>query len=283
MNKYKYIVYIIYKTMDPSIVDAMAIFYKLKGQYDKNIRKTKQRIMGKDDLSMEEKRDLFMAQKPKCIVCKRPVGSIFKLEPKKMSAMCGANNDGVDVPPCKLNIQITKGDMVYLPDYTKELREKHKEVVTEIMKIKYNLLFKYVTEDKTVEEFEREKEKLGNIGGLFDTYKTKLIDITELMSKQERIVITDLQIFEFVNEMKDMIREAIATADAQLLRDAVEIYINRVMDILKENRSLKYTYEAVEKNEADSTHKLIQLPYTIYDLEAVVGDAFKVESLVIKK
>ena len=82
--------------------------------------------------------------------------------------------------------------------------------------------------------------------------------------------------------MKEMIKEAIATNDNQLLRDSVEIYIQRVMAILKENRSLKYSYEAIE-TQADNTHKLIQLPYTIGDLETVIGDAFKVESLIIKK
>ena len=172
-------------SMDPTIVDAMAIFYKLKGQYDKNVRKIKQRIITKEGLSMDEKRDLFLAQRPKCIVCKRPVGTIFKTESKKLVAMCGANSEEISLAPCKLNIQISKGDLVYLPNYTKELREKHNEIVTEIIKIKYNLLFKYSNEEKTVEDFEKEKTNLSETGELFNTYKTKLIDITNLLSKQE--------------------------------------------------------------------------------------------------
>lgn len=269
-------------SMDPTIVDAMAIFYKLKGQYDKNVGKIKQRIMAKEGLSMDEKRDLFLAQKPKCIICKRAVGTIFKTNSNKLIAMCGAHSEDVSESPCSLDIKITKGDIVYLPDYTKDLREKHREIVSEIIKIKFNLLFKYNNEEKTVEDFEREKGRLSETGELFNTYKTRLVDITNLLSKQERIAVTDLQIFEFMNEMKEMIKEAVATNEAQLLRDAIEIYIERIMDILKENRSLKYSYEAVE-TQPDNTHKLIQLPYTIGDLEAVIGNAFNVESLVIKK
>jgi hypothetical protein len=263
----------------------MSIFYKLKGQYDKNIQKTKQRIMAKDELSMDDKRDLFLAHKPKCIICKRPVGTIFNTNSKQLTAICGAHGEAGDILPCKLNIKIVKGDMVYLPDFTKELRDRHREIVSEIMKIKYKLLFKFTTEEETVENFEREKGKLEEMGGLFDTYKTKLIDITELMSKQERIVITDLQIFEFVNEVKELVKEALATGDRQLLRDAVEIYITRIMDILRENRSLKYSYEAVETNTQHGDHyfNLVQLPYTIYDLETIVGDSFKIESLNLKK
>ena len=271
--------------MDPTVADAMSIFYKLKGQYDKNINKMKQRIMAKDELSMDEKRDLFLAQKPKCIVCKRPVGTIFNTNSKQLAAICGAHSSGGDITPCKLNIKINKGDMVYLPNFTKELQSKHKEIVTEIMKIKYNLLFKYQTEEETVVNFEREKGKLEETGGLFDIYKTKLIDITELLSKQERIAITDLQIFEFVNEVKELVKEALATNDKQLLHDAVEIYINRIMDILRENSSLKYSYQAVESNthHGENYYNLIQLPYTIYDLEAIVGDSFNIESLSVKK
>lgn len=264
--------------MDTATSEAMAIFYKMKGEYDRKLRKIKKAVLDKDNLTLEEKRDLFKAQRPKCLVCKRPVGMIFQSENSRLVGMCGDTTN-----PCKFNITITKGKIVYLPNYVAKLRKEHKHFITKIMEIKYNLLFKFSTEDESVSEFEREKNDYEKNAVLFDNYKTQLLEITELLSKQDRIALTDLQIFEFIKEMKELIQEGISTQNPQLLRDAVEIYVARVMDVIRENQSLKYNYQAIEVDGHTGESILIQKPYTIGDLEKVVGDDFKVESLVLKK
>lgn len=264
--------------MDTATSEAMAIFYKMKGEYDRKLRKIKKAVLDKDNLTLEEKRDLFKAQRPKCLVCKRPVGMIFQSENSRLVGMCGDTTN-----PCKFNITITKGNIVYLPNYVTKLRKEHKHFINKIMEIKYNLLFKFSTEDESVSEFEREKGDYEKNAVLFDNYKTQLLEITELLSKQDRIALTDLQIFEFIKEMKELIQEGISTQNPQLLRDAVEIYVARVMDVIRENQSLKYNYQAIEVDGHTGESVLIQKPYTIRDLEKVVGDDFKVESLVLKK
>ena len=130
--------------MEQTVADAINIFYKLKGRYDKEGQKIKQKILNRQDLSLEEKRDLFQTQKRKCIKCKKPVGTIFKVEPERYIAMCGAQeNPEGGVAPCNLDIQISRGKVELLPNYVNELMEKHKEFISAIMKIKFNLLFKY--------------------------------------------------------------------------------------------------------------------------------------------
>jgi hypothetical protein len=262
--------------MDPAVNDALGIFFKLKGKYEKEVNKAKEKIMKRSDITLAEKRDLYQEKKFKCIICKQEGGSIFKIEPTRYIAMCGAES------PCNFSINIKRGNMVQLPNYVKTLRVKHQEMITAIMKIKYNLLFKYSDEEETVSLFEREKGDFDTTTSLYDAYKTKLIDITNLLSKMETIHLTDLQIFEVVKEIKGMVSDARIDNNPQFLKDAVELYIKKLLDILKLNRESKYSYQSVEYSKDNDEYKLIQKPYTLYDTETVIGDAYKVESLQVK-
>jgi hypothetical protein len=272
--------------MDQVVQDAIAIFYKLKGRYDKEGDKIKQKIINRDDLTMAEKRDLFQTQKRKCINCKRPVGTIFKTTKDEMVALCGAQQrsdggDGENVP-CNLDIKIIKGDVVQLPNYVSELKKTHEKLITAIMKVKYNLLFKYANEEETVSDFEKSKDEFDKNATLYDLYKTKLIQITSLLEKRERISVTDLQLTEFVKETKDFVEESVQTGNVQLIKDVVELYITRIMDVLRENRELKYSYQGIEETDAGE-FKLVQVPVTMEDTEMVIGKGFKVDRLVLKK
>ena len=266
--------------MEQTVADAINIFYKLKGRYDKEGQKIKQKILNRQDLSLEEKRDLFQTQKRKCIKCKKPVGTIFKVEPERYIAMCGAQeNPEGGVAPCNLDIQISRGKVELLPNYVNELMEKHKEFISTIMKIKFNLLFKYSNEDETVSSFETAKNEFDANASVFDANKTKLVEITNLLGKREKIDLTDLQIFEFIKEIKALVEDAHQSGNPQLLKDAVEIYIQKMLEVLQENRELKYEYQAVEHE--SSKFRLVQKPYTVQNLETVVNGQFKVNALRI--
>lgn len=265
--------------MEEVVEDAIRIFYKLKRQYEKELQKLKQKIINRVDLSLEEKKELFQTQKAKqkCVVCKKPGGTLFKVEAGRYIAMCGAENeDG----KCNLDIRISKGKVELLPNYVEDLRKKHQDLITEIMKIKYNLLFKFSNEEDTVQSFESTKNNFDSNATLFDANKTKLVEITNLLDKREKIDITDLQIFELVKEIKALVEDAKQSGNSQLLKDAVEIYIQKMLDVLKENQQLKYSYQAIEKE--DDLFRLVQKPYTLENLETVVGSKFKVESLKLK-
>ena len=262
--------------VEPEILDAINIFFKLKGKYENDIKKMKKKILKRVDLNEQEKRDMFQTLKPKCVICKNEGGTIFKTEPERYLAMCNAE------PKCRLDIRITRGSVVHLDEYVKELKEQHSELVTSIMKIKYNLLFKYSDEEIAVKAFESTKNNFDTIATAFDLYKTKLIDISNLLSRKEKINLTELQIFEFVKEIKELVTEAKNESNPQYLKDSVELYINRLMEALKENRESKYRYQAVEKDESGS-YQLVQKATTIEDLEVISGGSFKVESLSIKK
>jgi hypothetical protein len=262
--------------------DAMQMFYKLKGIYQKEVDKKKYKIMHTDGLSMSEKRDLFLSQKFKCVNCKRSVNTIFNIEGNRLKAVCGASVASTSETPCSLNIDIVKGNTRLLSSYTEELQKKHKEFIDKIMKVKYNLLFSQITEDKAIEEFEKQKNEYDENATLYNIMHTKLLTVTELLNKQEEIDLTDLQIFEIIKEMNRMIEDGITTSNSQFFKDSIELYIHKLLGVLKNNNELKYSYQNIEKQEND-TFRLVQKPYILSDLEITVGNGGKVESLVMGK
>jgi hypothetical protein len=65
------------------------------------------------------------------------------------------------------------------------------------------------------------------------------------------------------------------------MRDAVDIYVNKLLPLLEKIMKLKYNENKVWYNENDNTHHLIQNKYTIKDIEFNVGQE-KVVSFVTK-
>ena len=95
-----------------SVEEAINNFYKEKSKYESLLDKDKKSIIKNKGLSWKEKRVEYNKLKPKCVNCKRPVGSIFSVthdnsnmqEIRILRATCGDR-----VNPCNFNININPG------------------------------------------------------------------------------------------------------------------------------------------------------------------------------
>ena len=65
------------------------------------------------------------------------------------------------------------------------------------------------------------------------------------------------------------------------MRDAVDIYVTKLLPLLAKIMKLKYNENKVWYNETDNTYHLIQNKCTIKDIEFNIGQS-KVVSFVIK-
>jgi hypothetical protein len=138
--------------MSISVNDAFNEYYKLKNKYDSDYNKDKQKIIKNKTMSWKEKRNEFKQLKPKCINCKRPVGTIFSIkksgDPKndfrELKAICGSLTE-----PCTLNININAGVTYNILDHIKELEKDVENYKNEIIEYKNKLLFGYIQHLKT--------------------------------------------------------------------------------------------------------------------------------------
>lgn len=152
--------------MDPPekkrFTEALNTYYKLKRAYEDLIANEKNKILKKRDLGWKEKRKLFVRLKPKCINCRRPVGSLFKTnqdgQDRYITAKCGDKAD-----PCKLNIQINLGHITNLNDAIAEDEKDLSRDKLSIVKSKNDLLFGYITSQEAVETFDKLKGEINSM------------------------------------------------------------------------------------------------------------------------
>jgi hypothetical protein len=81
-----------------------------------------------------------------------------------------------------------------------------------------------------------------------------------------------------IDKLRNTIDKYDKTDNIRYVDDAVTLYTNDLVPKIKQNNQLKYKVEYVEFNEYDDTYNLVQLPYTVEDMEASLDN--KVVNLV---
>lgn len=246
------------------IDEAINEFYQLKQKYDRNLKLLKDKIIKNPALDSKQKREKYLLLKPKCVKCKKPVGTTFSITKDELRAVCGATlKPGSGFKPCTLNIKIEKGQSKNLADFVPHLHKEKTKLMDDIIRIKLNLLFNNITEEEAVSQFEKIRAIYSIAAESYEKYLTLLINVTQLLDKKEEIDVTDLQIYEIKKQMKELLETKNNT------KEAVELYIHRLLEVLKINRDLKYVYSDIATR--DETHYLQQLPYTLENLNVFVG------------
>jgi hypothetical protein len=250
------------------IIDSFNEYYKLKNNYEIENKKEKRKLIKNPELSWKEKRSEFKKYKPKCINCKRPVGTIFSGkyntsdEFRELKAICGSLTE-----PCNLNITINPGVTYNIMDHIKELENDNNEYKNNIIDDKNKLLFGYISSETAIDNFDKLKDAVNDINFLLNINYETLFQVTDNKNIEETIKKLKEETYILVNDIKQSIKNYNSTNDLQFVRDSIEIYINQLQPKLKELMMLKYRSNLVEYNEDDNTYHLIQQKYTILDLE----------------
>ena len=253
-----------------SVNEALNEFYKLKSKYESDFNKDKQKIIKNKIFSWKEKKQEFKQLKPKCINCRRPVGTIFSVkhigkendDSRELKAICGSLSE-----PCNLNITINPGVTYNIMNHIKELEKDNEDYKNEIIEYKNKLLFGYTTTEAAIEKFDKTKEAINDISFLLNFNYEQLFDIVDNKSKNERIQKLQEEIYFFIAEIKQSMSKFNTTTNVQFARDAVEIYVKQMQPKIDELVTLKYKVNLVEYDESNGTYHLIQKKIGIATLE----------------
>ena len=257
-------------TTTMSATDAFNEYYKLKNKYESDYNKDKQKIIKNKQMSWKEKRNEFKQLKPKCINCKRPVGTIFSIkhsgEPnddfRELKAICGSLSE-----PCTLNININAGVTYNMMDHIKELEKDIENYKNEIIEYKNKLLFGYTKTETAVENFDKIKEAINDTSFLLNINYEHLFDVVDNKITNENIAKLKEEVYILINEIKMSIKKFDSSGNVQFIRDSVDIYVNQMESKLKELINLKYKVNLVEFDENEGVYRLIQRKNGIADLE----------------
>jgi hypothetical protein len=267
-----------------SINEALNNYYEFKTIYETSYNKEKRDIINNKKLSWNEKRSRFQKLKPKCINCKRPVGTLFSRkftsdnsgEFKTLLAVCGDR-----VKPCKLNINIKLENVETLEAHIKDLDDSIQEDKNLIIKKKNELLFGYITTETAINIFDDFKTNLNDSYELKNFFLELLISKTDNEEKKKELRQLLAEYYVTIQNISQDIKDANTDHNIQLIEDTIRNnYVDLLMSkpgtsespaqigVLEKIRNLKYAYCNVEYNEDTNKYHLIQKKTTIESLES---------------
>jgi hypothetical protein len=246
--------------------DALNTYYKLKDTYENSYKKDKNKIIKTKGLSWKEKRIEYTKLKPKCINCKRPVGTFFstvaKNSERTLVAKCGDKKN-----PCSLNIVINLGYIINLSTQLTNDEKKIAQIKKDIIIDKNKLLFGYLSSKDAVEKFDEVKESFSGISINYEYSLNSYTDIIDNKEKKEELQKEEAEAQLIIGNMKKMISEFEKSNDVQFVNDAVEVYVKEMVPLLDIIMKKKYAYSGVDYDEDTNMYKLIQVPFSIEKLE----------------
>ena len=251
--------------------EALNTYYKLKTAYENAYNKDKNKIIKMKDLSWKEKRVEFSKLKPKCINCKRAVGTLFYTSKDKgeraLFAKCGDKSN-----PCPLNIAINLG---YIVNLENELANDEKTIADEKREIiadKNDLLFGYITSREAVNKFENLKESYATTSTNYEFFLSVYNDIVDNKEKKDELKKEELELQVMIGNIKRMMKDFESSQNVQFVNDVVELYAKEMTPLLKEIMKKKYVISAVEYDDSDNVYKLIQRPISVENLESDLAE-----------
>jgi hypothetical protein len=248
--------------------EALEQYYKLKSLYENNYEKDKIKIIRDQTKSWREKRSEFQKWKPKCINCKRPVGTRFTQKFNETEAatifraVCGSLSE-----PCNLNIELNSSKAELYPEIISQLKKDIRSSKMDIIQNKNKLIFNYINQEEAVEIFDNLKENIQDTTDILAFYLEEYIKITDNKEKSDQLKEDIEKSYIVIRDMKELIKKYEEThSNIKIIQDVTSIYINQLIPLLKTIQETKYNKNSVEFNSDNNTFHLVQEKYTIGDL-----------------
>lgn len=233
------------------INDAIHGYYSLKQKYTSALEKRRQRLMNDPiinwkSLSSQQKTKRLALIKPACIVCKQEGGSIFTETDGKLKAICGNISQ-----PCGFHIEVTRGKYVSLETLMNESLEEVRATKDEIIRMKLDLLFRFIHEDELLEQFDAVQHKLQEQLKMYAEFRTYYLSVTDNEDIRQdtethlRVIAEKIaQIKTFMVEFQDS-----EWKNRSIIDDILVIYQQDIEPAFMKIRETKYVYSQVETTE----------------------------------
>lgn len=251
-------------SIDLNYEEALDMYYSLKQKYEKKYNSNKAKIINDDELTRKQKQKKIKEIKMPCISCKKRVGTKFEEKDRKLIVVCGDQSN-----PCKLNIQIQKSETLNIKEYLRTVLEEHNDIENDIIRLKLSFLFGFINEEELTEVFDELKEKYKQNTTLLDSFNLFIKESLNTDERKENIRLLNIEKYNTVKEIKNMMAEFLATNNISLVKDSVELSLDTLNETLEKLRENKYREMFVETINSGNTKQiqLIQNEDSIQDLE----------------
>ena len=279
--------------------DKLNEYYILKKKYNLQLMFYKHDIL-ETNLSIKEKKYEYSLIKPKCVNCKRPVGTNFSLKYLKynkdtntfleedfvgnkkgyygyrfLMAKCGDK-----VEPCNLDIILNLGVCNSFEEDIKTFEKSINKTKNEIIDLKNKLLFGYIDKDVAIQKFNLLQNEITDdvdyLQSVLEPYKLT----TDNQEKKRELNIKIQESFDLIGGIKSCMTEYNSENNIQYVKDALDIYINSLSPKLNEILKLKYNVCEVVFDTKENVYNLMQSKNSIEQLEFISDEPEVVKFVV---
>ena len=142
----------------PDPEEAFDKYYQLKADYEESIKKAIRKIKGAEKMPKQERIKKARQYVPKCVSCDRNGGTHFdRSMDKVLTARCAVKSN-----PCELHIEIKLGDDMEPRETIDYFEQYIAKIKDNIIRLKLDTLFNYVTEHESVDKFTKLSGNLNN-------------------------------------------------------------------------------------------------------------------------
>lgn len=242
--------------------EALQKYMKLKSEYEtdsKTVRKNAYIAAKLNGIGKKGRARKVASILPKCISCKRPVGSIFTIKNNNYIATCGDAQS-----PCKLNIKLNRETCWSTQDTTIfSALEDTKEMIIDT---KLSSIFKYKSERTSLEKFNELMTEYNDFNEFYmrfkNTYEKQINDsVREQLIKRK----TE-QVYKLIAAIKTLIMQYDREGNPNILQTAVRMQVDELNPEIENLRRLKY--EVMEMNE----NILVQMYSSIHNMNYCVNN-----------
>ena len=242
------------------INNAIDGYYKMKEKYNTALEKRRKRLIDDpivkwSELSAQQKARRLAIIKPSCILCKQEGGTIFSETGGLLKAICGNISQ-----PCSLHIEVERGKYASLETLMNESLEEVRATKDEIIRMKLDVLFQFISEEEVMAKFDGIQHKLQEqlkMYAEFRTYYLSVIDNDEIKQDTDQLnrVIADkvAQIKNYMKEFKET-----DGLNKSIIDDILVLYQDDIEPAFMKMREKKYVYSQVETTE-NQNGSLVQM------------------------
>lgn len=233
------------------INDAIHGYYSMKEKYNSALEKRRQRLINDPvinwkSLSAQQKAKRLAMIKPACIICKQDGGSIFTENDGKLKAICGNISQ-----PCGFHIEVSRGKYASLETLMTESLDEVRATKDEIIRMKLDLLFRFISEDELLEKFDAVQHKLQEQLKMYTEFRSYYLSVTDNDDIRQDAATHTRVISEKVALIKEYMTEFRESEwkNRSIIDDILVLYQQDIEPAYLKLRETKYVYSQVETTE----------------------------------
>lgn len=233
------------------INEAIHGYYSMKEKYNSALEKRRQRLINDPvinwkSLSAQQKAKRLAMIKPACIVCKQDGGSIFTENDGKLKAICGNISQ-----PCGFHIEVSRGKYASLETLMAESLDEVRATKDEIIRMKLDLLFRFISEDELLEKFDAVQHKLQEQLKMYTEFRSYYLSVTDNDDIRQDTETHTRVISEKVALIKEYMTEFRESEwkNRSIIDDILVLYQQDIEPAYLKLRETKYVYSQIETTE----------------------------------